>query len=51
MFEIVDRRTDHRKTGILLAHTCALGSDEVKINFSKNSHLNALGSKFDLDFK
>ena len=51
MFENVDGRTDARVTGILIAHLGAFGSGELKINFSKIFHLNALGSKFDLDVK
>ena len=51
MFENVDgRTTDAGVTGILIGHLGAFGSGELKINFSKKkSHLNALGSKFDLD--
>ena len=37
--------------GILIAHLGAFGSGELKIKFQKFPHLNALGSKFDLDVK
>ena len=44
--------TDDGVTGILIAHLGAFGSGELKKTiFQKCSHLNALGSKFDLDVK
>ena len=58
MFENVDGRTtddgrtDAGITDILIAHLGAFGSGELKINIKKKkSHLNALGSKFNLEVK
>ena len=45
------RTTDAGVIGILIAHLGAFGSGELKSTFQKFSHLNALGSKFDLDVK
>ena len=45
------RTTDAGVIGILIAHLGAFGSGELKMKFKKKYHLNALGSKFDLEVK